>query len=64
VCAGGDTAGMGGQWEQAVREALLRADGAELARLFEGAVAAEGRTSASRSWLEAISAFDAEAVTG
>ncbi len=55
---------MGGQWEQAVREAVLRADGAELTRLFEGAVAAEGRTGASRSWLEAISAFDAEAVTG
>jgi hypothetical protein len=55
---------MGGQWEQAVRDAVLRADGAALARLFEDAVAAEGRTGASRSWLEAVSAFDAEAVTG
>ena len=55
---------MGGQWEQAVREAVLRADGAELARLFEVAVAAEGRTGASRSCLQAISAFDADAVTG
>jgi len=55
---------MGGQWEQAVREAVLRADGAELSRLFEDAVTAEGRAGASRSWLEAISAFDAEAVTG
>jgi hypothetical protein len=51
-------------WADEVRAAVLTGDGAALAALFDAAVAAEGRTGASRSWLEAISAFDAEAVTG
>ena len=51
-------------WADEVRAAALRADGAELAQLFEASVAAEGRAGASRSWLDAISAFDADAVTG
>jgi len=55
---------MDDAWADAVRAAALRADGAELTRLFEVAVAGEGRAGASRSWLDAISAFDADAVTG
>jgi hypothetical protein len=51
-------------WAEQVRAAVLTGDGAALARLFEAAVAAEGRSAASRSWLDAISAFDADAVTG
>ena len=52
------------QWAEEVRAAVLRGDGAALARLFDAAVAAEGRAGASRAWLDAISAFDADAVTG
>ena len=55
---------MDADWEDHVRAAVLASDGAALARLFEQAVAAEGRAGASRSWLSAISAFDADAVTG
>jgi hypothetical protein len=51
-------------WGERVRTALVAGDGAALTTLFEAAVAAEGREAASRSWLEAISAFDAGAVTG
>jgi hypothetical protein len=51
-------------WADEVRAAVIRGDGQALASLFDAAVAAEGRDGASRSWLEAISAFDAEAVTG
>lgn len=51
-------------WAEEVRVAVLSGDGTSLARLFEIAVAAEGRMRASRSWLDAISAFDADAVTG
>jgi hypothetical protein len=51
-------------WEQQVRSALLAEDGAALHSLFDEALAAEGRMAASRSWLAAISAFDADAVTG
>jgi hypothetical protein len=51
-------------WGERVRTALLAGDGATLTALFEAAVGAEGRAEASQSWLEAISAFDAEAVTG
>ncbi len=43
---------------------MQAADGPVLAALFDLAVAQEGRTAASRSWLEAISAFDADAITG
>jgi hypothetical protein len=52
------------QWADAVRAAVLGGDGPALARLFDAAVALEGRAGASRSWLDAISAFDADAVTG
>jgi hypothetical protein len=52
------------QWAEEVRTAVLAGDGPALARLFEAAVAVEGRAAASRSWLDAISAFDADAVTG
>ncbi len=55
---------MESQWADAVRAAVLGGDGAALARLFDAAVALEGRAGASRSWLDAISAFDADAVTG
>ncbi len=51
-------------WQARVRAALLADDGAALAELFALAVAAEGRHEASASWLSAISAFDADAVTG
>jgi hypothetical protein len=51
-------------WAEGVRAAVLSGDGDALARLFEAAVAVEGRAGASRSWLDAISAFDADAVTG
>jgi hypothetical protein len=51
-------------WEQQVRSALLAEDGAALHALFDEALATEGRAAASRSWLDAISAFDADAVTG
>jgi hypothetical protein len=62
--AGSDTSIMQPQWAEEVREALIRGDGQALASLFDAAVAAEGRAGATRSWLEAISAFDADAVTG
>jgi hypothetical protein len=52
------------EWAEEVRAAVLDGDGRALARLFEAAVALEGRAAASRSWLDAISAFDADAVTG
>ena len=55
---------MDPHWADAVRAAVLSGDGPALARLFDVAVAAEGRARASRSWLDAISAFDANAVTG
>jgi hypothetical protein len=51
-------------WADEVRAAVLSGDGPALGRLFDAAVAAEGRHGASRSWLDAISAFDADAVTG
>ena len=51
-------------WSERVRTALLAGDGAALAALFDAALAAEGREGASRSWLAAISGFDADAVTG
>ncbi len=47
-----------------MRAAAAAGDTAALARLFAEAVAAEGRHGASRAWLEAISGFDANAVTG
>jgi hypothetical protein len=52
------------RWADDVRAALLAGDGAALHRLFDLAVEVEGRPGASRSWLAAISAFDADAVTG
>jgi len=55
---------MDATWAAQVRRALLAGDGPVLAALFDAALAAEGRAGASRSWLAAISAFDADAVTG
>jgi hypothetical protein len=55
---------MDSQWADEVRAAVLGGDGPALARLFDAAVALEGRAGASRSWLDSISAFDADAVTG
>ena len=52
------------EWADDVRAAVISGDGAALAGLFDAAVAAEGRSAASRAWLEAISAFDADALTG
>jgi hypothetical protein len=55
---------MDSGWSEQVRAALLAQDGTALATLFEAAVRAEGREGASRSWLAAVSAYDADAVTG
>ncbi|MGB8021471.1 MAG: hypothetical protein WCF04_09615 [Candidatus Nanopelagicales bacterium] len=55
---------MDPQWAQSVRAALLAGQPDALAALFEQALAAEGRAAASKSWLDAISAFDADAITG
>ena len=55
---------MDAQWAQQVQAAVRAQDGPALAALFELALAQEGRTAASRSWLDAISAFDADAITG
>ncbi len=52
------------EWAEEVRAAVLGGDGPALARLFDAAVAAEGRSGASRSWLDAISPFAPAAVTG
>lgn len=56
--------GVDATWQERVRSALLAADGPALRALFDEALRAEGREAASRSWLSAISAFDADAVTG
>ncbi len=55
---------MQSDWKAHVRAALLRGDREALARLFAEAYDVEGEPAASHSWLEAVSAFDAEAVTG
>ena len=46
------------------RMRLRDEDTETLTALFDGRVAAEGHTAASRSWLDAMSAFDADASTG
>ena len=51
-------------WDGKVRAALEREDHAALAALFDEALALEGREQASHSWLEAISGYDADAITG
>ncbi len=51
-------------WAQQVRAALIADDQVALSDLFAAAVLAEGTQGASRSWLEATSAFDAGAQTG
>jgi hypothetical protein len=61
---GVDTPGMDPEWTEQARAALLAGDGAQLVALFERALAAEGRDGATRAWLEALSGFDADAVTG
>ena len=58
------SAGVDASWQEQVRSALLAQDGPALQALFDEALRAEGRGAASRSWLSAISAFDADAVTG
>jgi hypothetical protein len=55
---------MDQRWAAQVGCALLAGDRPALRRLFEQAVAVEGREAASASWLAAVSAFDADAVTG
>lgn len=51
-------------WRAAVRQALQRADDQALATLFTGAQDMWGKDHASRMWLEEVSGFDANAVTG
>lgn len=55
---------MQAEWADEVRAALLGEDREALAGLFAAAEEAEGDVVASRSWLEVVSAFDANAVTG
>ena len=51
-------------WKSAVRAALAEGDSAQLGELFAGAQETWGAERASRLWLETVSAFDANAVTG
>lgn len=51
-------------WRAAVRQALHRGDSQELATLFSGAQDTWGKELTSRMWLEEVSGFDANAVTG
>lgn len=51
-------------WQQSVHEALAHDDTERLGSLFSGAQEVWGRDRASRMWLEIVSAFDANAVTG
>jgi hypothetical protein len=51
-------------WEVSVRDALAHDDTGQLSVLFVGAQEVWGRDRASRMWLEIVSAFDANAVTG
>jgi hypothetical protein len=52
------------EWQNSVRNALARGDTQELRQLFEGAQEMWGKEQSSRLWLEIVSAFDANAVTG
>lgn len=51
-------------WSQAVRVALGDGDTERLAELFSQAREVWGSERASRLWLETVSAYDANAVTG
>lgn len=51
-------------WRGAVRAALAQGDPQLLGELFAGAQVTWGEERASRLWLETVSAFDANAVTG
>lgn len=51
-------------WQREVRAALTVADSSLLSELFAGARETWGPERASRLWLETVSAFDANAVTG
>jgi hypothetical protein len=51
-------------WRSAVRAALAQGDSSLLGELFTGAQQTWGNDRASRLWLETVSAFDANAVTG
>lgn len=55
---------MDDDWVGRVRRAQEAEDHPMLAQLFAEALAAEGRALATRSWLDAISGYDADAVTG
>jgi hypothetical protein len=55
---------MDEQWIERVRSAQLADDRVRLAELFKEAVDREGREQASHAWFGALSAFDADAVTG
>jgi hypothetical protein len=61
---GDDTHRVDAEWAALVRAALLDEDGRALAQLFGEALSVEGRSAATRSWLDAISGYDAEAQTG
>lgn len=51
-------------WQQEVRAALASGESTLLRELFAGAQQTWGKERASRLWLETVSAFDANAVTG
>lgn len=51
-------------WREQVRTALAGGDSSGLSELFAGARDTWGAEQASRLWLETVSAFDANAVTG
>jgi hypothetical protein len=51
-------------WQQEVRAALASADSSLLGQLFAAAQDTWGPERASRLWLETVSAFDANAITG
>lgn len=52
------------RWAARVQEAATTGDEAALRVLFQEAIEEWGRESASRQWQEALSGFDAAAITG
>jgi len=52
------------RWAARVQEAATTGDAAALRVLFQEAIEEWGRESASRQWQEALSGFDAAAITG
>ncbi len=51
-------------WRSRVQQALLSRDRRQLRELYEELVVDVGREAASQIWFDAVSAFDASAVTG